>query len=297
MNRLLKIALPILIILGLVLAAGCSSARQSSVPSTVAPPAPMPAPAAPPLASGTAKYNAGGPEVTTVTGQSGETDLQRKIVRTGNLTIEVDDIDAALAAIATIAKDFDGYVVTSNKQGDTDVSYGNISIRVAASHFDEAFDKIRKLGIKVPNENTESQDVTEEYTDLNAQLRNLEATEAQYLELLKKAETVEDTLKVFQALSDVRGQIEQIKGRIQYLDRTSDMSLIQVSLQKTRPVNEAGWSSLDTLKSAVRGLFTFGKVLANIVIWLAIFSPIWIITLVLVLYFKKWRKPKAKASR
>lgn len=296
MKKLLKIAIPMLIILGLVLAAGCSGVRQSTAPSFPAP-APMPAPAAPPFAPGISKDNAGGPEFTSQTGQSGETDLQRKIVRTGNLTIEVDDIDAALAAIATIAKDFDGYVVTSNKQGDTDVSNGNISIRVAASHFDEAFDKIRKLGIKVPNENTESQDVTEEYTDLNARLRNLEATEAQYLELLKKAETVEDTLKVFQALSDVRGQIEQIKGRIQYLDRTSDMSLIQVNLQKTRPVNEAGWSALETLKSAVRGLFTFGKVLANIVIWLAIFSPIWIITLVLVLYFKKWRKPRAKASR
>jgi hypothetical protein len=293
LKKLLKIVLPVVIILGLILAAGCASGRSSAPSAPV--PAPMPAPA--PLPPGLGKDASRGPEYIMAPGEAGDTDLQRKIVRTGNITLQVDDIDAAMADIATIAKDFDGYVVSSDKQGDIDVSYGTISIRIAASHFDEAFDRIRKLGVKVPNENTESQDVTEEYSDLNAQLRNLQATEAQYLELLKKAETVEDTLKVYQALSDVRGRIEQVQGRIQYLDRTSDMSLIQVNLRKTRPISEAGWSASDTLKSAIRGLFTFGKVLANIVIWLAIFSPIWIITLVLVLYFKKWRKPKTRTSR
>jgi hypothetical protein len=149
----------------------------------------------------------------------------------------------------------------------------------------------------VPNESTNSQDVTEQYTDLQAQLRNLEATEAQYLELLKKAETVEDTLKVYQQLSNVRSEIERIKGRIQYLERTSDMALIEVNLQKTQPIDGTGWSALETLKSAVRGLINFGKVLAIVVIWLAIFSPVWIIVLVVVLYFTRWRKAKAKISR
>ncbi|MCJ7655979.1 MAG: DUF4349 domain-containing protein, partial [Dehalococcoidia bacterium] len=156
---------------------------------------------------------------------------------------------------------------------------------------------LRKLAVKVTNKSTDSQDVTEEYTDLQAQLRNLEATEAQYLELLKKAETVEDTLKVYQQLSNVRSEIERIKGRIQYLERTSDMALIEVSLQKTQPIDGTGWTALETLKSAIRGLAAFGKALANIVIWLAIFSPVWIIILVVVLYFTRWRKKKARTSR
>jgi len=223
--------------------------------------------------------------------------VDRRLVKTGYITMEVNDITEAIAGVTRVAEELDGYVVSSNEQGDKDITYGRISIRVPSDRFDEAFDRLRKLAVKVTNKSTDSQDVTEEYTDLQAQLRNLEATEAQYLELLKKAQTVEDTLKVYQQLSNVRQEIERIKGRIQYLERTSDMALIEINLYKTQPIDGTGWSALETLKSAVRGLATFGKALANIAIWLVIFSPVWIIILVVVLYFTRWRKKKARSSR
>jgi chromosome segregation ATPase len=229
--------------------------------------------------------------------ESDSAGIDRKIVKNGYMTLEVNDITEAIVSITGVANGLGGYVVSSNKQGDQDITYGQISIRVQSDRFDTAFDQLRKLAVNVPNESTSSQDVTEQYTDLQAQLRNLEATEAQYLELLKKAEKVEDILAVQRELSNVRGQIEQIKGRIQYLDRTSDMALIEVSLQKTKPIGGTGWSALETLKSAVRGLAGFGKALANIAIWLVIFSPVWIIILVVVLYFTRWRKAKVRASR
>ena len=250
-----------------------------------------------PAAPGLFKNDTYGGESSTAPAESGQADIDRKIVKTGYMTLQVNDITEAMTGIARVAKELDGYVVSSNKQGDKDITYGQISIRVPSDRFDEAFDRLRKLAVKVPNESTASQDVTEEYTDLQAQLRNLEATEAQYLELLKKAEKVEDMLAVQRELSNVRGQIEQVKGRIQYLERTSDMALIEVNLQKTKPIDGTGWSALETLKSAVRGLFNFGKVLATVVIWLAIFSPVWIIILVVVLYFTRWRKKKARTSR
>jgi len=276
LNKLLKILIPILVILGLVLTAGCA-AKEKPIP----PPAP-----------GAFKEYTNVGESRAVPAESSQADIDRKIVKTGYLTLEVNDITKAMSEVASVAKELDGYVVSSNKQGDKDITYGRISIRVPSERFDEAFDRLRKLAVKVPNESTESQDITEEYTDLQAQLRNLEATEAQYLELLKKAETVEDMLAVQRELSNVRGQIEQVKGRIQYLERTSDMALIEVNLQKTQPIDGTGWSALETLKSAVRGLINFGKVLAIVVIWLAIFSPVWIIILVLVFFFRRRRKAK-----
>jgi hypothetical protein len=293
LNKLLKILIPILVILGLVLAAGCAKAPT---PAQVPPPTSssiVPAPAPPGVFKG---YTDVGESRYAPT-EPGATETDRKIVKTGYMTLQVNDITEAMTGIARVAKELDGYVVSSNKQGDKDITYGQISIRVPSDRFDEAFDRLRKLAVKVPNESTQSQDVTEEYTDLQAQLRNLEATEAQYLELLKKAEKVEDMLAVQRELSNVRGQIEQVKGRIQYLERTSDMALIEVNLQKTKPIDGTGWNALETLKSAIRGLATFGKVLANIAIWLAIFSPIWIVILLVVLYFKRWRKKKARTSR
>jgi hypothetical protein len=289
-NKLVKIFIPLLIILGLVLT-GCA-AKQASIST----PVPIPAPSAPP-AEGIFKSNPYEAQSGSSIDESGTSDIDRKIVRTGYITLEVNDVTEAMNSVITIAKTLDGYVVSSNKRGDQDITFGQISIRVPFDSFDEAFDRLRRIAVKVPTESTNSQDVTEQYTDLQAQLRNLEATEAQYLELLKKAEKVEDILAVQRELSNVRGQIEQVKGRILYLERTSDMALIDVNLQKTKPIGGTAWNALQTLKSAVRGLVTFGKVLANIAIWLAIFSPVWIIILVVVLYFSRWRKKKARASR
>jgi hypothetical protein len=287
LSKSLKILIPILVILGLVLAAGCGQA-----------PPPAPTIQAPSEAPSFFKESTGsGGQYSYDIAESGNAAIDRRLVKTGYITMEVDDITEAMAGVTSVASALGGYVVSSNESGDKDITYGRISIRVPSDRFDEAFEKLRKLAVKVTNKSTDSQDVTEEYTDLQAQLRNLEATEAQYLELLKKAETVEDTLKVYQQLSNVRSEIERTKGRIQYLERTSDMALIEVNLQKTRAIDGTGWSALETLKSAIRGLAAFGKALANIVIWLAIFSPVWIIILVVVLYFTRWRKKKARTSR
>jgi hypothetical protein len=288
LNKPLKILIPILVILGLVMATGCAKTSTQESSSTIS---------APSAAPGLFKDYSYDGESSAVTTGSGEADIDRKIVKTGYLTLEVNDITEAITDVARAANELDGYVVSSDQSGNEDITYGQIAIRVPSDRFDEAFDRLHKLAVKVPNESTQSQDVTEEYTDLQAQLRNLEATEAQYLELLKKAEKVEDILAVQRELSNVRGQIEQIKGRIQYLERTSDMALIDVNLQKTKPIGGTGWSALETLKSAIRGLATFGRALGNIIIWLAIFSPVWIIILVVVLYFTRWRKKKARTSR
>jgi hypothetical protein len=293
-TKLVKIIIPVLVILGLILAAGCS--KQSSVStSSWGGAGAVPAPSAAPMENfRSTAYDASS---NVAMGESGGTEIDRKIVKNGYMILEVNDISAAITGVAAMAEDLNGYVVSSNKSGDKDATYGQIIIRVPSGSFDEAFNRLRHLAVNVPNESTTSQDVTEEYTDLQAQLRNYEATEAQYLEILKKADKVEDILAVQRELSNVRGQIEQVKGRIQYIERTSDMALITVDLQKVKPIGGTAWSVLETLKSAARGLVAFGKVLADIVIWLVIFSPVWIIILVVVLYFTRWRKRKATVTR
>jgi PKD repeat protein len=92
---------------------------------------------------------------------------------------------------------------------------------------------LRKLAVEVSSESTSSKDVTEEYVDLSTKLRNLEATEEQLLKIMEKAETVEDILNVQRELSKTRGEIEQTKGRMQYLERTSATSLIEVNLEQS----------------------------------------------------------------
>jgi len=280
MNKLFKISIPLLI-LGLMLTSACAKAGVPSVPAPTPTPAPMPSP---PMPSEVVSEDKGYP------GQNipDEVNAERKIIRTGHITLEVVDIAQTMGSVAEVAGELGGYVVSSYKNENERGTSGSVTIRVPADKFDEAFGRLRQLAVKVPYENTESLDVTEEYVDLQARLHNLEATETQYLALLERAGTVEEMLKVQQALSDVRGQIEQIEGRITYLERTSDMALIEVSLQETRGLAEP-WSVADAFKSAVRGLTTFWRGIATGLIWIGVFCWIWIPILVFWLRRRKRR--------
>jgi hypothetical protein len=268
MNKWFKFSIPIFLIVGLILVSACAPAARPPVPV----PAPTPIPPASENYPGGKGYNS---DMTLPE----EMATERKIVKTGYMTLEVEDVADAIDEVARVAKDLDGYVVSSQKYEDEKTA-GSISIRVPAERFNEALERLRQLAISVPNESTQSKDVTEEYVDLEARLRNLRATEAQYLILLEKAETVGEMLKVQEALSRVRGEIEQIEGRMKYLERISDMALIEVSLKETKPL--AGpWSPATALKSAVHGLVTFGRGLLTTVIWLGVFCWIWIPILVI----------------
>ncbi len=159
---------------------------------------------------------------------------ERMIVRTGNISLVVEDVPIAIDQITKIAEDFDGYVVSSTRWGEEERLAGSVAIRVPAEHFDVIVRALRELAVAVTSESTSSKDVTEEYVDLSAKLGNLEATEEQLLRLMEKAETVDDILAVQRELSKTRGDIEQTKGRMQYLERTSATSLIEVSLEQSK---------------------------------------------------------------
>jgi len=169
---------------------------------------------------------------------------------------------------------------------------GWISIRVPDDKFEQALAELRNLAVRVKSESTSSRDVTEEYIDLQSRLKNAEATEKQYLALLEKATDVEDILRIYDSLSGVRQEIEQIKGRMQYLERTASMSLISVYLEPqatAKPLVHAGWSALEALKSAVRGIVIFGQWLVILAIWLIIFIPVWG-TAVGIIYWRRKKK-------
>jgi len=216
----------------------------------------------------------------------------RMIVRNGNIYLVVKDVIQARDDITKLAARFDGYVVSSQISGEEEEMRGWISIRVPDKKFDQALTELRNLAVRVKSESTSSQDVTQEYTDLKSRLKNAEATERQYLALLEKAKDVEDILKIYESLSRVRQEIEQIKGRMQYLERTASMSLISVQLEPqatAKPLVRAGWSALETLKSAVRGIIIFGQWLVILVIWLIIFIPVWG-TILGIVYWRRKRK-------
>ena len=152
----------------------------------------------------------------------------RIIVRTVDMQLVVDNVAQELDNIASLAREFGGWVVSSDR---SQKHNGFISFRVPADKLDDAILQLRRLSVEVDAETTTSRDVTDEYVDLTARLKNLQATEEVLLKLLDRAEKVEDALSVQRELTVVQEGVERLQGRIKFLEQTAAFSLINVGLR------------------------------------------------------------------
>ena len=190
----------------------------------------------------------------------------------------VADTEPALKSITALVGAAGGYVADSKAWRENAQLRARVSVRIPAEQLDATLEAIKKLAVRVERENVGGKDVTEEFSDLNAQLINLEATEKELRELLtevrQKTQKAEDVLQVYQELTKVRGEIERIKGRMQFLSNqtalaTANLDLIPDVLAK--PVVEPGWRPLETLRDAGRALVNALKGLVDVMIWLAVY--------------------------
>jgi hypothetical protein len=190
----------------------------------------------------------------------------RKITRNSALELIVKSPAQTSESIRVLAERLGGYLESSQLNGSQDAPSATIIIRVPASRFEEARAEIRKLGLRVENERTDGKDVTKEYVDLEARLRNLRAEEAQYLAIMKNAHTVKDTLEVSEKLSQVRGNIEQQQAEFDALSKQVETVAITVSLRAEAEAQVFGlhWRPLYQIKLAARqGLDSVGDYAAS----------------------------------
>ena len=369
-----RLIIGLLLVMLLLVPIACAKAPMPA-PAPVPPPAPgiapKPAAVSPPVPAPAPPR-----EEEVMVDEAGQPwDIERMIVRTGNMQLAVEDVRATIEKVTELTESLEGYVVSSRSWKEGERLIGQVAIRVPAEDFNYAMSVLRGLAVEVISESTYSKDVTEEYVDLSAKLSNLEATEEQLLRLMEKAEKVEEILEVQRELFKTRGEIEQTKGRMQYLERTSETSLIEVLLEQSkldvrfsasmatakegerirfdgevaggihpfsfewdfgdgdtsteeRPRHAyrssgtytvtlivtddrgntdtetrtdyitvlPGWSAGSIASGAWNGLVTFGRVLADIFIWIGIFSPVWIVIGV-ILYVSWWRRRKKGHSQ
>lgn len=204
---------------------------------------------------------------------------ERVVIQTANLTLVVPDPAASAAEIARLANEMGGFVVNSNVTQTTfsevgvTANRGSIQIRVPAERLEEALERIKSGATEVRGENISGQDVTQEFTDLQSSLRNLEAAEEQLLEIMGSATDTEDVLRVFENLRQVRQEIEITKGRIQYLSESARLSSISVDLipdAAEQPLQIGGWRPVGTAREAFTALLRALRFLGDTAIWTAI---------------------------
>jgi archaellum component FlaC len=225
----------------------------------------------------------------------------RMIIKTGRLNLVVKDVLDTVKKIGKFAEENGGWVVSSNISEYEKVPSGSITVRVPAEKFDEAKEYFRSLAVKVTNESVQSQDVTEEYVDLQSKLRNLEATEAQLLEIMKRSGTINEILQVHRELTNIRQQIEQIKGKMQYLEQSVKMSSITVNLALSEellpiPPSEK-WKPKYVLLQSWKNVINFWKEFSYFLIKLTVWAQVWVPALIIIWFVRKVLKKRKKSNQ
>jgi hypothetical protein len=217
-------------------------------------------------------------------GVSYEDLADRQIVKTGEVTLEVSAVSSAVGSVRAMALQLGGYV--GGSQAGTSDDAATLTLRIPAARFDDALQRIHDMDGEVTAEATREQDVTGSVVDLEARIRNLEASERQYRALLDRATDIEDILTIQARLDEVRGQVEQLQAQLDQLSELASLATLTVTIvPASAPIEEqaATWDPGAIFDSAVAALVGLGQAIAAAAIWLVILGlPLVVILAILV---------------
>ena len=205
--------------------------------------------------------------------------IEQRIVKTGEVTLEVENVGEALGRVRAMAVELGGYV--GGSQAGTLEDRATLTIRVPAASFEDALARLHAMDAELVAEATREQDVTGQVVDLGARIENLRASEASYRELVARAERVEDILAVQSRLDDVRGQIEQLTAQLEALEGQAALSTLTVTLvPRPTPITTTTeeWDPAGQLDRALASLVGIGQGLLDGLIW---FVVVWLPILLL----------------
>ena len=217
----------------------------------------------------------------------------RKIIANAYISLVVAETEAAVDRIGMITFELGGYLadvdLAKGAYGETEALRGSLTLRVPAEHMEDALARLQALATDMRNLNVSRQDVTDQYSDIEAQLRNLRATEKELLALLaevrrKPNATAEDILVVHRSLTEIRGEIETVQGRKNLLDNQIGFSTIWVELipdSINRPIIGRPWNAAGPTRNALRALVLTVQWLLTALIWVLLYvTPLLLLFLI-----------------
>ena len=202
---------------------------------------------------------------------------QSKIQVNGSLSLEVTNLDSAILNVKNIIAANSG-MITSSNSGYSDQPYVNINILIPSSEFDGVLEDIKQISSIVNNENIYTNDVTEEYIDIESRLNVMLETEKRFLSLLETANKIEEIVQVEKEIMRIRGEIDSLTGRIKYLTTTTENSQLNLYMIEEMPISGSDdWNIGNSFDDSLRTFISFLKNTADFLIGILVFTPILII--------------------
>ena len=222
----------------------------------------------------------------------------RKIIYTGDIRLVCENLDVASEKLESRIKDFGGYISNASKNGNRGSNRESTwTIRIPSGQFDRFIKFSTTIG-ELQTNNRQAQDVSEEYYDADARLKNKKIEEARLVELLRHATgKLSEILTVEKEISRVREEVERIEGRLRFLRNQTDLSTITVTIQEVKNFQPDG---PPTIKTQVARTFDGSiEAMKNVGIGLLLFVVAilpWVLPIVFVAYLivRRQRAPMKK---
>ena len=215
----------------------------------------------------------------------------RKIVEESYLSLKVKNVSESLISIKQQTQFLGGFMVNMYLNRPEESTNGNITIRVPTEKSDEMLAFLRQNSLKVVNENIQGRDVTDQYKDIDSRLRILESNLRKMEQLMAQTDDIDQILRIQNQIFSLQDQVDSYKGQLNYLEDVSNSVKITIYLstdEYSLPyIPDTGWRPNVIFKEAVRSLVINLRGLGSSVIWLGVYSVIWLPALALLIFVKR----------
>lgn len=219
--------------------------------------------------------------------------ISRKVIKNGDIRIQVGDIKKAQSQINDILNKNKAYIQKEQFQNTDTDDHLDLTIRVPHKNFDELVNSFSNGVGSVLSKNISSNDVTEEYTDISIKLANKKIYLEKYRDMLKSAATTKDMLEIQENIRELEDEIDVAEGRLRFIDDRVNYSTLEVSLYKEKVRSSAtskiGFGSrfIDSLTEGWNGFVSF--FLGIISLW-----PYFLLLPFIVFLWRKWKSRRNK---
>ena len=215
----------------------------------------------------------------------------RMVMQESSLSLLVKNVVSTKDAVLAETTRVGGFMVNTYINNPQDAATANITVRIPSKRLDEALNAFRGMAIRVTSENLQGTDVTDQYIDIEAQLKTLQSTKAKFESILEKATEIDDILRVQREIINLQSQIDSLKGQQMYLEKNVEMARITVYLstdELSLPyAPDQLWRPELVFKQAVRSVVGTLRNIGSMLIWIGVYSVIWVPLLVIFLVVKR----------
>lgn len=219
--------------------------------------------------------------------------IGRKVIRNGDVSLELSDYEIGIKQIKDTLTVFDCEIISEAENNYSSYITNTIVISVKSSQFDSLLSAVLSGDGRIISKNIYANDVTQQYVDVYIRLKNKRVVADQYREILKRAYTINDILNVQQYLRQIEEEIEVSEGQLFYWDQKSDYSTLTLTItyygEQTPVAKDTFWSNLlEGLVMGWEGLLFFLLVIVRL--W-----PLWFLAgIIIFVVLRQIKKQKVK---